>query len=325
MMTVHTSTSFDQEFIEVTNDQGFQVIFCTWGASVYTIKKHDVYLNEAPLNPEDFLVSKTYFGKTLGRVSGRIKNGTYVINGKVYELDKNEGKNTLHGGVKNFSFVTWNYRVKKEENQTTVTFTYLSKDGECGFNGNCLTQVDYIVPAKEDSVEIIYHAVIDQPSILALSNHLYFNLGNEDKIYNHSLCFDEDKVAILDDQLIVKEYVKPSKILDFTEPKVIGKDIKDKSLHGPQLNGYDHRFLLKKSDYNKMKAVLKNQNYTLECYSTFDELVVYCDGFPTSFTMLNGKVDSEHHYVALEFVEHTPKLLGPNQSYIQKTKYVFKA
>ena len=41
-----------------------------------------------------------YFGCVAGRVANRIAKGKFKIDGKEYELAKNNGENALHGGLK---------------------------------------------------------------------------------------------------------------------------------------------------------------------------------------------------------------------------------
>ncbi len=67
---------------------------------------------------------KYYFGCTVGRVTNRIKNGRFELDGIVYQLEKNDnGKHHLHGV---FSKCVWN---SSTENNDTVIFKYQSPDG----------------------------------------------------------------------------------------------------------------------------------------------------------------------------------------------------
>ena len=50
----------------------------------------DKYLN----NP-----GERYLGAVVGRCANRISNGTFTLNGIEYQLPKNDGENTLHGGL----------------------------------------------------------------------------------------------------------------------------------------------------------------------------------------------------------------------------------
>jgi aldose 1-epimerase len=67
---------------------------------------------------------KYYFGCTVGRVTNRIKNGRFQLDGIVYELEKNDnGKHYLHGV---FNKRVWD---SSTENGDTVVFKYQSPDG----------------------------------------------------------------------------------------------------------------------------------------------------------------------------------------------------
>ena len=41
--------------------------------------------------------TRPYLGAILGRVSNRVKNAQFMLNGETYHLPKNDGNNTLHG------------------------------------------------------------------------------------------------------------------------------------------------------------------------------------------------------------------------------------
>ena len=73
-----------------------------------------------------------YFGAIVGRVANRIANGKFTVDGQNYTLAQNNGTNSLHGGLVGFDKVLWNVSV---ESNGSVTFSYLSKDGEEGYPG----------------------------------------------------------------------------------------------------------------------------------------------------------------------------------------------
>ena len=74
---------------------------------------------------EGYVDDKCFFGCTVGRVTNRIKDARFELDGKVYELEKNDGtkKHHLHGV---FNKRVWN---SSTENGDTVVFKYQSPDG----------------------------------------------------------------------------------------------------------------------------------------------------------------------------------------------------
>ena len=54
------------------------------------------YLNEHPC-----------FGATIGRYGNRIAAGVVTLEGRTYQLTRNDGENHLHGGVRGFDKVVW--------------------------------------------------------------------------------------------------------------------------------------------------------------------------------------------------------------------------
>jgi aldose 1-epimerase len=54
-----------------------------------------------------YLTHPPYFGALVGRYGNRIGNAKFTLNGKQYKLAVNNGKNSLHGGLKGFDKVVW--------------------------------------------------------------------------------------------------------------------------------------------------------------------------------------------------------------------------
>ena len=52
-----------------------------------------------------YVSDKRYMGATVGRVANRIALGRFVVEGKEYKLDINNGPNALHGGLRGFNKV----------------------------------------------------------------------------------------------------------------------------------------------------------------------------------------------------------------------------
>lgn len=52
-----------------------------------------------------YVSDKRYLGAVVGRVANRIAQGHFVVEGKEYQLDINNGPNALHGGLRGFNKV----------------------------------------------------------------------------------------------------------------------------------------------------------------------------------------------------------------------------
>ena len=79
----------------------------------------------------------SWFGTTVGRVSGRIKDASFKLKDKEYTLSKNNGENCLHGGHLGLSRVLWDGKVLPagRSDALLVEFTHTSPHGADGFPG----------------------------------------------------------------------------------------------------------------------------------------------------------------------------------------------
>jgi aldose 1-epimerase len=116
----------------------------------------------------------TYFGATIGRYANRIAKGCLELNRKIFQATlNNKGVNTLHGGSEGFDRRNWIAKLIPGG----VEFTRVSPDGDQGFPGTLTAHVRYLL--HRNIVRIEYDATTDQPTVVNLTNHTYFNIAGE--------------------------------------------------------------------------------------------------------------------------------------------------
>ena len=124
-------------------------------------------------------------GPALGRYANRIANGKFTLDGVEYNITKNSGQHTLHGGAKGFDHTVWTVvKAKKDK----LILKCVLPDGLDGFPGTLTTILTYSI-TKDGGLQISYEATTDKATVVNLSNHTYFNLdgaGNGD-IMDHEL------------------------------------------------------------------------------------------------------------------------------------------
>lgn len=175
-----------------------------------------------------------YHGAIVGRTSGRIDGGKFMLEGITYPLANNDlwGKpmrNHLHGGEKGFSFQVWKAgEVQRENGGQSVSFHYESKDGEEGYPGNLSVSVMYTL-TENNAIRIDYQATTDKTTIVNLTNHAYFNLSGdtETSILDHRLYVPSGYSADCNEELIPTGKIISVKNtpLDFTRVRTIGSRI----------------------------------------------------------------------------------------------------
>lgn len=178
--------------------------------------------------------SEKYYGAVVGRVCGRIQNGTFRLNGRKYSLSNNDifgapVRNHLHGGISGFSFKVWDADKGKNNNhEEYLRLRYLSKDGEEGYPGNLLVTVTYTL-RNDNSIQIDYSATTDKATIVNLTNHAYFNLNkkSESNVLNHLVIIHASRVVENTDSLTPtgKLLAVKDTPLDFNRPHTIGSRI----------------------------------------------------------------------------------------------------
>ena len=237
------------------NNKGMAVSITNYGATVVSIKVPDRSgkIDDVTLGfdtVQGYEEGKAYFGATVGRYGNRIAHGSFVLDGKTYTLPKNNGDNTLHGGVNGFSKKIWTAKELPSKDGAGVQFTYVSPDGEEGFPGTLTVTVVFTLPRDRNELRIDYTASTDKPTVLNLTNHSYFNLAgqNQGTILDETLQLNAGKFTPVDSALIPTGELREVKNtpFDFTHPVAIGARIDDADEQLQFGKGYDHNWVLDK-------------------------------------------------------------------------------
>ncbi len=234
------------------NKKGIRVDVITYGGRITSLRTPDksgkmdnVVLGFDSI--EQYEKENPYFGALIGRYGNRIAKGKFSLDGTEYTLAKNNGENSLHGGLQGFDKKVWDARTEEGDDSVKLILTYLSADMEEGFPGNLTTTISYTLN-KDNSLDVLYEAQTDKTTVVNLTQHSYFNLSGDfsKTILDHVLEINADKFIPVDGGLIPTGRLAPVEgtPFDFREAKVIGKEIDADNEQIKLGGGYDHCWVL---------------------------------------------------------------------------------
>lgn len=313
--------------------------FIPYGGKVISLHVPDRYGNLADVmlgydRPEDYLHGNPYFGAIIGRFANRIREGKFVADGKTYQLPTNNGRNTLHGGPLGFHQAMW--RVNPINENTAELFweqMHLSDH----FPGTLKVKVTYeLTDANEWKIN--YEATTDQPTIINLTHHAFFNLKGEGQgdVLSHRMYIQADQYCVVDDQLIPTGELKSvnDSPLDFTLEKKIGRDIEQESLFASR--GFDHNWVLRKQENELSLAARVKEDSTgrvMEVYTTEPGLQFYSGNFLDGSDIGKGGkrygfrsafcLEAQHFPDSPNHPHFPSTTLAPGERYHQETIYRF--
>jgi aldose 1-epimerase len=230
-----------------------EVSIINFGGDIVSIKApgRDGKIADVALGYSDlagYVGDTSYFGAIVGRYANRIAKGRFSLDGKAYELARNNGPNALHGGPTGFQKRVWTPRVVSGPDGDSLELTYVSRDGEEGYPGTLTAKVVYSL-GEDGGLKIDYTATTDAPTVVNLTNHSYFNLAGEGEgtILDHEMQIEADAYTPVDATLIPTGEIRPvaGTAFDFRKPTAIGAriDAADEQLKAG--GGYDHNFVLR--------------------------------------------------------------------------------
>lgn len=297
----------------------------------------DVVLGHDSL--EGYLEHSPYFGAVVGRFANRIARGRFTLDGLTYQLARNDGENHLHGGVRGFDKRLWRGEASWEDGQPAVALSYVSEDGEEGYPGRLEVVVSYVL-ASSGALRVRYRARTDEPTILNLTQHSYFNLtAGATDVLGHVLTLNASRFTPVDAGLIPTGELRgvSGTPFDFRSPTPIGARIDAPDEQLALAGGYDHNFVLDRADDHALALAARahepTSGRTLEVRTTQPGVQLYSGNFlDGSVTGKGGRRYAHRSGFCLE-TQHFPDspnepafptvTLRPGEEYDEETVFAF--
>lgn len=329
----------------LTNNHGIEIRIMSYGGTIVSIKTPDKHGHLANIvlgfdTLEPYLAGVPYYGALIGRYANRIAGGRFTLNDISYQLPRNNGPNSLHGGDQGFDKRVWDVTPFETKQGPGLKLHYVSANGEEGYPGQLTAQVTYQLH-NNNSLSIDYAATTTAPTHVNLTNHSYFNLSGDPQrdILGAVLMINADKFTPVSETLIPTGELCPVEDtpFDFRKPTTIGSRISDNDEQLRFAHGYDNNWVLVKPQPNAMTtaAVLTEpgSGRVLEVKTTQPGLQFYSGNFMNGKPAGQGSVYKYRTGLCLE-TQHFPNspnqssfpstILPPGQTYTAHTVFVFR-
>lgn len=275
-----TMTTIDEPMrvIQLSDSKNLTAEILPFGAIIKSIKFKNQEMTLSVDDPQYYLENPFYLGATVGRYANRIAEGRFNLSGSRYQLEANNGPNSLHGGVKGFNKVLW--QVTKQTD-SEVELYYCSVDGEEGFPGEL--KVWQTITAENGQLLLKFKATCNKETLVNFTNHCYFNLESSDTIENHLLQVNATHYLPIDEHSIPLDGPAPvaNSCFDFTKPKLVKDALTQSHTQLDAANGLDHCYVFENDDSLHTMATLTSQqtgiNLTLK--STQPGMQLYTANF----------------------------------------------
>lgn len=326
----------------MSNDNGMTVSIIDRGATIRSIVVPDKNGNMVDValaydKPESYKANSAYFGNAIGRYANRLEDASFELNGKVYNLGKNDGRNSLHGGgALGFDKKTWEVEAASEGHEPELKFSLFSPDGEGGYPGNLNVTISYKL-TKDNGLVISYNGVSDADTVLNLTNHSYFNLGGHDsgRIDNQILQMNCSFFTPNTDECMPYGEIRPvnGTAFDFTTPRTFGDAFAQDDEQTKKFNGFDHNFVIDGRGYRLFATAQNPENgICMECFTDKPGVQLYsgctldcAEGKGGAHYGIHGAFCLETQYFpnSMKYAHFPSPVLKANAKYDFTTEYRF--
>lgn len=293
----------------ITNSSGMSATILDFGAILTNLQVKDqtgalldVVLGFDDL--ESYLKNPAAFGATIGRNCNRISKASFLLDGVLYSLEKNEGENNLHSGTNGYHKRMFAAEIGEEENR--MDFSLQSPHLDQGFPGELKLSVSYLL-REDNTLSITYQGISSKDTIMNLTNHSYFNLAGHKSgsILDHNLLIHAHHYTKINPELIPTGetplvFETP---FDFTASKRIGKDIFAKFEQLNLAGGYDHNFILEAREHQQEPAAIlsaSSSGIQMKVFTDCPGIQLYTGNFIEKQSGKEGSSYQKHSGVCLE-------------------------
>ncbi|KRM83977.1 aldose epimerase family protein [Liquorilactobacillus vini] len=257
----------------VENSHGVKISVLSQGGILYEVSvptkegRKNLVLNFQTIN--EYYDNPFYVCMAIGLTAGRLTQGKFMLNNKKYKIEPNEGSNVLHGGKQGFSTVNWNGTI--HDNKIILGHRFTEREG--GFPGNIEVRIIYSVN-EDNEIKVSFSAISDKVTLFNPTLHVYWNLSQEETIFNHKIKINSDKhLKLGNDKLPLGEFlVNVGTPFDFSKERILGDAIKE--LSNTSEKGFDDIFLVE-PDSNGRVAKLSANKKSVEIFSNRNGLVLF--------------------------------------------------
>ncbi|MGI6577419.1 MAG: aldose epimerase family protein [Eubacteriales bacterium] len=311
-------TGEEVRLFHLENGKGMEVEIIELGAIIHRLVvpdrngvSADVVMGQETL--ENYINNPSCSAAVVGRFANRISGAAFTLNGQKYLLDQNDGNNTLHSGVGNYSRRFFTGKLFEENDKVGVTL-YYKDNGEGGFPGTMDVWVTYALDL-EGTLEIQYKAVPDTDTIISLTNHAYFNLSGHmsGSVENHLLQINADFYLPNDPTALPTGEVLSvtGTDMDFNSLRPVGDGFRSTEKQLVQFGGYDHNYCLRGREYRKVAELRDpSSGRGMEVYTDLPGMQLYTSNAAwKNNTGKGGAIYQKHGALCLE-TQHFPNAIN---------------
>ncbi|OYU69966.1 MAG: galactose-1-epimerase [Alphaproteobacteria bacterium PA2] len=195
------------------NDKGASATIMNYGGAITSIRVPDrrgqfgnVVMSYADLTGWETV---GHANSITGRYANRIRKG-FTLDGAYYPLQQNPAGITLHGGPPAYATRIWTAEPIRPKDGAALTLILDSPDGDQGFPGRLKVLATYRL-TNDNALRLDFRATTDEPTVLNLTNHIYFNLSGASttSVHDHRLRLEADRIAVKDGQGMLSGELKP--------------------------------------------------------------------------------------------------------------------
>lgn len=334
-MDIKKVDSFDGiDLYRLSDGSSFAEII-TYGARIHKLCVPDRFgdLQDVILgfdDPFEYKGNNPYFNAVVGRVANRIGGAKFTLDGKEYNLSKNERGNQLHGGFEGFDRKNFTAQILSDG----LELSYVSKDGEEGYPSELCAKVKYSF--ENNALKIEYNAFTDGKTHCNLTNHAYFNLnGDFSPVTNHVFKIKSLMLTDIDSELIPNGKFEDitNTVLDLRQGRILSDCLKVKNNRLLDIGGgFDFNYIFTNNVDSVCSAWSPKSGILMKVYTDRPCVQFYSGNFLDG-TVKGKAVFHKHTGFALETqgfpnacnIPHFPTtVLEKGQIFHSETIYAFE-